>query len=228
MYTLVLLAGGKGTRMQNEIPKQFLLLAGKPIIMHTIERVEKIQEIEEIILVCEEKYIETIENYRKNYMISKKISYTKSGETRQQSVYNGLKLVKTDEVIIHEAARPFVHKNEFQKLINCEEKNVTYTYPIQFTVLKAENQKITDLLDRNELVNIQLPQKFETKALLKAHERAIEDNKSFTEDASLLYYYTKTNIKTLNGSSYNLKITEPIDLVLGEILYKENLIRKEE
>lgn len=228
MYTLVLLAGGKGTRMKQTLPKQYLLLAGKPIIMHTIEKIEKIKEIEEIVIVCEEQYIPKLEEYKKNYMISKKIRYAKAGKTRQESVYNGLKLVKTDSVIIHEAARPFVNKNEFEKLINFNAQNVTYTYPIQFTVLKSKHDKISGLLDRDELVNIQLPQKFETKSLLDAHKKAEKDKKIFTEDASLLYYYDNKEIKTLMGTQYNLKITESLDLVIGELLYKENLIRKEE
>ncbi len=228
MYTLVLLAGGKGTRMKKEIPKQFLLLSGKPIIMHTFERIEKIEEIEEIILVCEETYISIIEEYRKNYNLKKKIRYAKPGGTRQESLYNGLKLVNTESVILHESARPFVKISEFKELINCNEKNVTYTYPIQFTVLQANNNKINGILDRSQLVNIQLPQKFETKLLLEAHEKARSEKKQFTEDASVLYYYEKAEIKTLKGSEYNLKITEPLDLIVGEILYKENLIRKEE
>ena len=221
MYTLVLLAGGKGTRMKKTLPKQYLLLAGKPIIMHTIERIEKIKEIKEIIIVCEEQYISKIEEYKKNYMITKKIRYAKAGKTRQESVHNGLELVETDSVIIHEAARPFVHKSEFEKLINCDEKNATYTYPIQFTVLKSKDNKISELLDRSELVNIQLPQKFETKSLLEAHRKAKEENRFFTEDAN-------KEIQTITGTQYNLKITESLDLVIGEILYKENLIRKDD
>ncbi len=228
MYTLILLAGGKGTRMKNAVPKQFLLLAGKPIIMHTLERVEKIEEIEEIIITCGEEYISLIEEYRKSYMLNKKIIYAKAGKTRQESVYNGLKKVKTDNVIIHEAARPFVNKSEFKRLIECKEKNVIFTYPIQFTVLKIKDDKVNELLDRNELANIQLPHKFETKTLLEAHEKAREEKREFTEDSSLLYYYTKIDIKTIMGSQYNLKITESLDLIIGEIMYKENLIRKDE
>lgn len=228
MYTLLLLAGGKGTRMKNEIPKQFLLLAGKPIIMHTLERIEKVKGIEEIVIVCEEQYIEKIEEYKKDYRLKKKILYASAGKTRQESVYNGLKLIKENNIIIHEAARPFVNKSEFEAIINCEEDNVTYTYPIPYTVLKMQDEFINGVLNREELVNIQLPQKFETKTLIEAHEKAIEEGKLFTEDASLVYNYTNKKIKTLKGSQYNLKITEPLDLILGEIIYKENLVRKEE
>lgn len=228
MYTLVLLAGGKSTRMKNIVPKQFLLLAGKPIIMHTLETVEKIEKIKEIIIVSQKKDIPKLNKYIEDYRLRKKINFAIAGETRQASVYSGLQFVKTEEVIIHEAARPFVNKNEFEKLIKSKVNNATYVYPIPFTVLKSNNQKITGILNRNELVNIQLPQKFETKILLESHKKAIEERKEFTEDASLLYYYTNTEIQTIIGTSYNLKITEPVDLKLAEILYKENLLREEE
>lgn len=228
MFTLVLLAGGKGTRMQNQIPKQFLMLAGKPIILHVLEKVEKIDKIKEIVIVCEEKYREKIESYRLDYRLNKSVLYADAGKTRQESVYNGLKLVKTDNIIIHEAARPLVTKNEFEKLVECKEKNVTYTYSIPYTVLKTDGQCISGLLDRDELVNIQLPQKFETSKLRHSHEMAIKDNKIFTEDASMVFYYIGEKINIIKGSQYNLKITEPLDLILAEYLYKENLLRKEE
>ena len=227
MCTFLLLAGGQGTRMQNVTPKQFLLLAGKPIIMHTLEKIEKIDKIKKIVIVCKEEYREKIENYRKDYRLKKEIRYANAGSTRQQSVYNGLGLVKTDTVIIHEAARPFVNKREFENIIECKEKNVTYTYSIPYTVLKIKEDCIDELLDRDELVNIQLPQKFETSVLIEAHRNAIKDNKFFTEDASLVKYYSDKKVKILKGTQYNLKITEPLDLVLGEIIYKENLMRKE-
>ena len=227
MYTLVLLAGGSGSRMKKNIPKQFLLLAGKPMIMHTLERMEKIKEIEEIIIVCKDEYIPTLEKYRRDYCLTKKISYAPAGATRQESAYNGLSLVKSKNVIIHEAARPFVHASEFQKLIDDKNKNAIYAYPINFTVLKAQNNEVNGLLERDELINVQLPQKFETKKLLAAHEKAINDGKTFTDDSSLFYYYMKEKIATLDGTAYNLKITETIDLIIGEIIYQENKFRKD-
>ena len=84
---------------------------------------------------------------------------------------------------------------------------------------------ISDVLNRKELVNIQLPQKFEKEKLIKAHELARSENKTFTEDASLLYYYLKERIHCLNGKVYNIKMTEYVDLFYGEALIKDGMFR---
>jgi 2-C-methyl-D-erythritol 4-phosphate cytidylyltransferase len=220
MISFILLAGGNGSRMNQPVPKQYLLLAGKPVIMHTLERIDDIKDISEVIIVCNEKYHDLLNNYISSYMLRKKIVYADAGSTRQQSVFNGLKKVTSNLVIIHEAARPFVRKSDFELLINDEEENITYGIDIPFTVLKANNY-INGTLKRDELINVQLPQKFHVSSLLMGHMKAIEDNLLFTEDASLLFHYGLGQIKVIKGNSYNLKLTEPMDLILGEIIYKE-------
>ena len=219
-YSFVLLSGGNGSRMRQNCPKQYLLLGGKPMIMHTIERASALKEISEIIIVCEEKYKAEIDQLLQQYNIKKKIVYAPAGGPRQESVYNALQFVSEDNLILHEAARPFVTPQEFLCLINCSERNVSYASKITFTVVKG-NEYIVDILNRSELRNIQLPQKFETTILLEAHKEAIKEHRSFTEDASMVTFYKKADVKLLEGSSYNIKMTEPIDLILGEMLYKE-------
>lgn len=226
-YSLILLSAGKGVRFGKNTPKQYLLLAGKPMIIHTLERIEKIPSISEIVIVCENTYVNTIKQFLINYGITKKVVFVEGGSTRQQSVYNGLKLCNEENVIIHEAARPLVTINDFNKLINCLNENVSFTYDIPYTVLKKEDEYISDILNRQELVNIQLPQKFNKKDLIFSHEKATLEDKKFTEDASLLYYYTQKPIYCLQGKSYNIKITEYVDLLYGEMLIKEDLIAEE-
>jgi len=220
-YSLILLSGGTGTRMNNSIPKQYMMLSGKPIIMHTLERVDEIDCIDEIIIVCKHDYIGNIEDYISNYHLHKKYKIAPAGETRQESVYNGLCMAENDKILIHEAARPFVKTEEFLELINTDEANVTYGSPISYTVLTCDNDVIDGILQRNKLVNIQLPQKFDRKILLSCHEKAISDKRLFTEDASLVFYYTKEKIKIIRGKDYNLKITTPEDMIVGEKIYKE-------
>ena len=116
-YSLVLLSAGRGIRFGKDIPKQYLPFAGKPMIVHTLERIDKIDEIAEIIVVCNEEYIKTIQTYLSDYRITKPIVFCKGGATRQQSVYNGLVMSAFDNIIIHEAARPLVSENDFRKLI---------------------------------------------------------------------------------------------------------------
>ncbi len=220
MITAVILSGGKGVRMKNVVPKQYLLLAGKPMIMHSIERIDSIPQINEIVIVCEKSFESSLELMMKQYNITTPIRFAPAGATRQESVFSGLQKVSNDLVLLHEAARPFVLKNDFLKLINEKEKNVTFGYEIPFTVVKGK-EIILDTLSRDELKNIQLPQKFEVKTLLKAHEMAQKNNEKFTEDASMITTYKLADVKIINGNSYNIKITEPIDFLVGEIIYRE-------
>ena len=225
MYSVLLLSGGKGSRMQESTPKQYLLLAGKPMIMHSIERFDKIADIVEIVIVCEPSYREVISQMAHEYNITKKIVFADAGVNRQESVFNGLNVVCSDNVIIHEAARPFVRTDEYQRLINEENDNVTYGYDIPYTVLKGKTN-VTGILNRSELINVQLPQKFNVRMLLDAHKKAIADGEVYTEDASLLFDISKCDVKVMRGTSYNIKITDPIDLLLGEIIYKNYITNR--
>lgn len=224
MFSFLLLAGGSGTRMQDSTPKQFMLIAGKPMIMHTLDRIEKIEDISNVVVVCKKEHRDQITSYKSQYGLRKNIIFATAGVTRQESVYNGLKKVKTPSVIIHEAARPFVKEQEFRYLINIDDIYATYTIPIPFTVLKADDEGVYGLLDRNELVNIQLPQKFDTASLLEAHEKAAKDRKTFTEDVSMIIYYNGIKVKHIRGNSNNIKITDQTDLIIANEIYNNYII----
>lgn len=222
-YSFILLAGGNGSRTGKAIPKQFLNIAGKSMIVHTLERVEKINAVKEVIVVCLEGYEEKIELYRKVYNLQKTIKIVKNGMTRQESVYNALREAKYPSIILHEAARPFVKVEEFMKLIENENENVTYGYDIPFTVLQGHDE-VTAIIDRNSIFNVQLPQKFDTKMLRNAYEIAIKNKKNYTEDASLMFDCINEKVHVIKGSKYNVKITEDIDLLLAELIYNEYVL----
>lgn len=227
MYSVILLAAGKGIRTGSSIPKQYLPLAGKPMIVHSLERFDMLDDISEVVVVCESEYIDKIQEYLRQYSIRKEVMFVEGGSTRQESVMNGLRTAKNEWVILHEAARPFVTKNEFQALMDCESENVTYTYSIPYTVLKKNAcDEISGILNRDELVNIQLPQKFNRELLLDCHIKAAEERVQFTEDASLMYHYSEKKVACLKGSPYNIKITEHLDLLLGEVVYTEEILRR--
>lgn len=226
MYTLILLSGGTGSRMQNNVPKQYMLLAGKPVIMHILEKVDRIDPIEEIVIVCTPQYQEDIALVAQQYGITKKMVFAPAGPTRQASVMSGLSRVKTEDVIIHEAARPFVKTEDFEALINCPARNATLGLDIPFTVLKG-HQSVEGILTRSELFNVQLPQKFETDILRQAHEKAVKDGLTFTEDASqVFHYFPGTVIHICPGKDYNIKLTTRIDMLVGEIIYDEVFRRR--
>ena len=222
-YSLILLSGGIGTRMQRPVPKQFLLVGGKPIIVHVLEKIDGIDEIKEIIIPSPPQYIEKTLEIIKSFRVLTPVYCIEGGRTRQESVYKALQEVSHADVIIHEAVRPFVTREEFLQLMNFPSEAAIYGTDIPFTVL--EGVKFVERnLDRNRLVNVQLPQKFKTEKLKIAHEYARQNNLHYTEDASLYFDYFQSNIDILQGSDYNIKITKPIDLLISEIIYKEYIL----
>lgn len=225
-YTLLFLSGGTGSRMQNAVPKQYLLLAGKPVIMHILERVDQIEEVEDVVVVCAKEYEASISLMINQYGIRKPIVFAPAGATRQESVRNGLALVKNEDVIVHEAARPFVKVDDFKRLIAVKERNATFGASIPFSVLKGHGY-VEGLLERSELINVQLPQKFETRLLKDAHERAAAEGREFTEDAGMIYlYHPDVPIKVCEGMDYDIKLTTRIDMLAGEQIYEDVFSRR--
>ena len=226
MFTFVLLSGGVGSRMHNSIPKQYMLLAGKPMIMHVIEKVDTLEDVEKIVIVCAEEYRSPLSLMLEQYGIRKPVAFAPAGATRQASVLSGLQMVETDRVMIHEAARPFVKTEEYRMLMDEPAENATIGIDIPFTVIKG-HEYVEDLLTRSELVNVQLPQKYNTELIRSAHMQAAAEGKFFTEDASLLHYYRPdVPIKILRGEDYNIKITTRLDMLTGEIIYDEIFRRR--
>jgi 2-C-methyl-D-erythritol 4-phosphate cytidylyltransferase len=218
---MVVLAGGIGKRIGRPFPKQFLLLGGKPLIVHVLEKARIIPAIEAIVITCPEAHLEETRRLIANHGFSDRFSCIVGGGSRQESVYKGLAaLDDCDSVIIHEAVRPLVTAAEFETLIAAEDPNAMFGIPISFTVLKG-HEFVEDLLERDELVNVQLPQKFDRAALMAAHEGARRDGAFFTEDASLFHQYAGTPVRILPGSERNIKITVPTDIVTAEAIYAD-------
>ena len=226
MYTLVLLSGGIGSRMQNAVPKQYMLLAGKPVIMHIIERVDQLDRIDDIVIVCADEYQSSIKLMLNQYGIRKEVRFARAGITRQESVRNGLALVSNENLILHESARPFVKVEDFNRLMDDEHPNATFGADIPFTVVKGHS-KVEGILNRSELVNVQLPQKFETSLLKAAHQKALEEGVEFTEDGSMIFhYFPDAHIEICKGMDYNLKLTTRIDMLAGEQIYDDIFRRR--
>jgi len=221
---MIILAGGVGKRMGQPTPKQFIILAGKPIIVHVLEKVELLTEVERVVITCPPEHVGKTRTLLAHRNLSGRFCCIEGGETRQESVYKGiLELGDCDSIIIHEAVRPFVTTEEFQALIGSEYDNVIYGARIPFTVL-AGHDWVEDTLERSSLVNVQLPQKFDAAALLRAHELAREEGRDFTEDGSMVFHYKTGAVRILEGSEKNIKITEPTDLIIGEAIYSEYVL----
>ena len=218
---MIVLAGGIGKRIGRPFPKQFLLLGGKPLLVHVLEKARLIPEIDRVVITCPEDHLEETRRLIANHGFDARFSCIVGGASRQESVYRGLQdLANVDSVIIHEAVRPLVTADEFRTLIAADDPNAMFGIPIPFTVLKG-HQYVEDLLERDELVNVQLPQKFDRAKLSAAHEAARQDGATFTEDASLFHRYAGERVRILEGSERNIKITVPTDIVTAEAIYAD-------
>lgn len=222
---MIILAGGVGVRMGKPIPKQFILLAGKPIIVHVLEKVELLDDVERVVITCPKEYVAEMDQLIAHRNFGSKFGCVEGGVTRQESVYKGLQALEGfDRVIIHEAVRPFVTHEEFRALIDSEHDNAFYGAPIPFTVLSGHDY-VEGTFERASLVNVQLPQKFDYARLVEAHKLALADGKTdYTEDASMFYDYLKEPVRILKGTERNIKITDPVDLIVGEAIYNEYIL----
>jgi 2-C-methyl-D-erythritol 4-phosphate cytidylyltransferase len=218
-YSLILLSGGVGSRINIGQPKQYALLHGIPMIIYSILAIKDIEDIDEIIVNYPEDGKKTLKRLLKSTGVNKKIKYISAGNTRQESVYKMLKKVTNKHLIIHEAARPIVNKKTFKALLEHKEKNCGYMSEIAFTVapINPKSMEVTGSLDRDKLRNVLLPQKFETKSLTKAHKKAFKNNLSYTEDACL-FVDTGRKFYFIDADSSNIKVTYRSDLLMAESL----------
>lgn len=218
---MIVLAGGIGKRIGRPFPKQFLLLGGKPLLVHVLEKARVIPEIDRVVITCPQDHLEETRRLIANHGFDARFSCIVGGGSRQESVYLGLReLEDAQSVIVHEAVRPLVTVDEFRTLIAAEDPNAMFGIPIPFTVLKG-HEYVEGLLERDELVNVQLPQKFDRAKLTAAHEAARRDGARFTEDASLFHHYAGERVRILEGSERNIKITVPTDIVTAEAIYAD-------
>ena len=211
----LIVAGGRGNRMKSEIPKQFLELNGKPLIMHTIELFKQYDSDAEIILVLpKEQYqlwISLCDQYQ--FHVDCKIAF--GGNVRFQSVKNGLEMISEDGIVfIHDAVRPLVSMKTIQ---NCFETakikgNALPVIPVSESVRIVKDKK-NRILDRNEIMLVQTPQTFRVSLIKKAYDNAVSTD--FTDDASVLENMGE-NIHLVEGNRENIKITYPIDLKFAD------------
>lgn len=210
----ILLCGGKGTRMRTDVPKQYLLLGGKPIAQYSFEVFDAHSHISEIVVVCEPEF----QTYFSS--ISKKISFAEPGERRQDSVYQGLQKVSKhcDLISIHDSARPFVSKEMFDRA--CTEAlkygAATVGVPIPFTAKQSCSQGLViNTLQRESIWEIQTPQILTPEILHRGFAYAIKNNIIVTDDVSLAELIGHP-VKIVEGSRDNLKITTPEDLAIAK------------
>lgn len=211
---VIYLAAGIGKRTNLTKPKQFHTFFGKPIFIYALEVLEKHKSVQNILITYNKKYIGEYEKILDSYNINN-YQLIEGGETRQESVFNALKHVKTNNVLVHEAARPMISKEFLDEIIEVKGyKAVVPVVPINFTV-SIGDVYLESLLKRDTLKNIQLPQLFDTSTLIRAHENAMIKNYQSTEDSTLIHLLGE-KVRFILGRESNIKITTERDLILME------------
>ncbi len=223
MATLLLLNGGLGRRIGGETPKQFIRVKSIPLFIYSLRIACNIDAITKIVVNYPDGWLDKLQNLTSKYAIQKPIEFVSAGQTRQDSVRRMLDVCTTETVILHEAARPLVTEQEFIDLIEHPVQNVTYVLPVPFTVLEADkkNNCISEILDRDRLINVQLPQKFTSDELRRAHVRALKEGANYTEDASLVFA-NGGRVQIIKGSEKNIKVTTPLDIHIAEFLLTDS------
>ena len=219
MDYVIIVAGGKGLRMGSDIPKQFLPIGGKPVLMRTIERFREYSEDLQIILVLPEVQQDYWQQLCKEYHFEVEYLLANGGQTRFHSVQNGRALVPDDArgvVGVHDGVRPFP---SIEVIRRCYEtartaKAVIPVIPVVETVRHLENEKSVTV-PRDDYRLVQTPQTFDVQLLKAANRQPYNDG--FTDDASVVESYGH-DITLVDGNRENIKITTPFDLKIAETL----------
>jgi len=215
----IIVAGGTGRRMGTQLPKQFLLLHDKPVLYYTIKTFLEAYDDLQIILVLPEEYIDMGREINDAYFDNARIQITAGGETRFDSVKNGLRLVEGESIIfVHDAVRCLVSTDLIHR---CYENTLLVGSAVPAVRSKDsvrilnEEENDNEVLDREKVVMVQTPQTFHSKILLPAFE--IDYKERFTDEATVVETFG-LKIALVEGEDTNIKITRPVDMLIAERL----------
>jgi 2-C-methyl-D-erythritol 4-phosphate cytidylyltransferase len=222
-YQVIIPAAGQGKRMGVGKNKLLLELDEIPVLIHTLRVFESDEECESIILAIHPKDEMEFKTLLENYKITKVTHIVSGGKERQHSIYNALKKVSGNGVIlVHDAARPFVKKEHIHRLMENAEKYgaAILGVPAKDTMKKVLDGKVVETVERTSLWAVQTPQAFRMSILLEANELAEKENFVGTDDASLVERLS-VPIKMVEGDYDNIKLTTPEDLFFAEAILKK-------
>lgn len=215
---VVIVAGGSGTRMQSSVPKQFMLLNGKPILMHTIERFYNYNKQIVIVVVLPKNEIDKWSQLCQEFSFSILHRVAAGGETRFHSVKNGLSLIEEDcTVAVHDGVRPLVLAAVIDRcFVEASKGKAVIPVIPAIDSLRMVTSEGNKALDRSSIKLVQTPQVFPIQMLKKAYEQGYQP--FFTDDASVVEFDGQT-ITLVDGNVENIKITTPIDLITAEKVF---------
>lgn len=219
----IILASGTGSRYGSDIPKQFVKIAGKTVLEHTLDIFEKSDNIDEIILVITPTYRHIAENILLKNHYTKIAKVLNGGETRKDSSSIAINSITDTEanVIIHDCARPFLSERIIADCVKAlaEYEAVDVAIPSADTIIKVKQNEIETIPNRAELMRGQTPQCFKLSLIKKAHKLA-ENDSNFTDDCGVIVKYNLAKVFVVNGDVENIKITYPSDIFLADRLFQ--------
>ncbi len=234
MNIAIIFAGGSGVRMGAGVPKQFLEINGKPILIHTLQLFQEHEEIDKIYLAMNPDYIRYTQQLVQDYHIDKMAAVLPGGETAQDSIYNALTRAAQENpmdsiVLIHDGVRPVVEYEVISDNIEAVKKygSAITSTPCYETILISRDGETADSLPlRKESYSAQAPQSFRLSDIIEAHERIRETENRYENmvDACTIYRALGKNPHLVIGNRGNIKVTTPEDVYMFRALlqYKEN------
>lgn len=234
MNIAIIFAGGSGVRMGAGIPKQFLEINGKPILIHTLQLFQEHEDIDKIYLAMSRDYIRYTEQLVKDYHIDKMAQIVPGGVTAQDSIYNALSKALEENpedsiVLIHDGVRPFVEYSVISDNIDSVKAHgsaITSTLCYETVLISRDGKMVDKLPLRKESYTAQAPQSFYLKDIIQAHDIVRSTNPKYENmvDACTIYRATGRQPYIVEGNRGNIKVTTPEDVYMFRALiqYKEN------
>ena len=225
MNLAIIAAAGTGSRMASDRPKQFLQLAGTPIIFHTLKPFELCESIQEVIVVLPPEESAAFLALAGQHGLRKLARVVPGGATRADSVKRGLMAIRaaTAEIVaVHDGVRPFVTVEEIDNTIAAAQRDgaAILATPVTDTIKLVEGDTVVKTLERRNLRQALTPQCFRYELLRKAYEQADVNDPSLTDESALVERLGHT-VTTVEGSARNIKITTPRDLLIAETFLKD-------
>ncbi len=225
MNIAIIFAGGVGKRMGSSVPKQFLNVYGKPIIIHTLEKFQYHPEIDKIYVACKEDLIPYLKELVEKYNITKipKGGIVPGGATGQDSIYNGLCAARKENpedsiVLIHDGVRPIITEEVISKDIASVKEfgsAITSTPAYETPIISYDGSSVAELPKRKNVYTAQAPQCFRLGDVLKVHEKVRKENPEYTDivDTCTLMRSNGFDVKLIEGNRGNIKVTTPEDYI---------------
>lgn len=233
MVYAVILAGGVGSRMGGDKPKQYLTVKDKPIIIYTIEKFIAVPQFEKIIVLCPKQWVEHTKNLVEKHIAPEKdsIAVIEGGDTRNETIMNAISYIeqegKLDDdtiIVTHDSVRPFVTNRIIEENIEFAKQYgaCDTVVPATDTIVEAlDNTIISSIPDRSKMYQGQTPQSFNALKLKNIYAALTDEEKDILTDAAKIFVIKGEKVALVQGETYNMKITYPYDLRVAKSLLED-------